>query len=84
MKLRKRNEEDTNLSFLDVIACGFGAIILLLMITKVTEPIVLEQATQNLEGIVADRDQRPLSHSRRCPDDQGRARYRPAHDSLSV
>jgi hypothetical protein len=54
MKLRKRNEEDTNLSFLDVIACGFGAIILLLMITKVTEPIVLEQATQNLEGIVAD------------------------------
>ena len=54
MKLRKRNEDDTNLSFLDVIACGFGAIILLLMITKITEPIVLEEATQNLEGIVAD------------------------------
>jgi len=54
MKFRKRHEEDTNLSFLDVIACGFGAIILLLMITKVTEPIVLEEATQNLEGIVAD------------------------------
>ena len=54
MKLRRRSEEDTSLSFLDVIACGFGAIILLLMITKVTEPIVLEKATRNLEGIVAD------------------------------
>jgi len=54
MKLRRRGEEDTNLSFLDVIACGFGAIVLLLMITKIAEPIVLEQATQNLDGIVAD------------------------------
>jgi len=54
MKLRRRGEEDTSLSFLDVIACGFGAIILLLMITKVTQPIVLEEATRDLEGIVAD------------------------------
>jgi len=54
MKLRRRGDEDTNLSFLDVIACGFGAIVLLLMITKVTQPIVLEEATRDLEGIVAD------------------------------
>jgi len=57
MKFRRRAEEDTNLSFLDVIACGFGAIILLLMITKVTQPIVLEQSTRNLEGLVADLQQ---------------------------
>jgi len=36
MSRRKRAPEDINLSFLDVICCGFGAIILLLMITKVT------------------------------------------------
>jgi hypothetical protein len=54
MKLRKRQGEDVNLSFLDVICCGFGAIILLLMITKVTAPIVLEEATRNLDGNVAD------------------------------
>jgi len=57
MKFRRRGEEDTNLSFLDVIACGFGAIILLLMITKVTQPIVLEESTRNLEGIIADLQQ---------------------------
>jgi hypothetical protein len=57
MKFRKRAEEDTNLSFLDVIACGFGAIVLLLMITKVTQPIVLEESTRNLEGLVADLQQ---------------------------
>jgi hypothetical protein len=57
MKFRKRREEDSNLSFLDVIACGFGAIILLLMITKVTQPIVLEESTRNLEGLVADLQQ---------------------------
>jgi hypothetical protein len=57
MKFRRRSEEDTNLSFLDVIACGFGAIILLLMITKVTQPLVLEVSTRNLEGLVADLQQ---------------------------
>jgi hypothetical protein len=54
MKLRRRAEEDTSLSFLDVIACGFGAIILLLMISKVAAPIVLEEATRDLDGLVAD------------------------------
>ena len=54
MSLRKRAPEDINLSFLDVICCGFGAIILLLMITKVTEPVVLEQSTIHLDGRIAD------------------------------
>ncbi len=54
MKLRRREGEDFNISFLDVICCGFGAIILLLMITKVVEPIVLEDSARELEGSVND------------------------------
>ena len=54
MKLRRRAGEDFNISFLDVICCGFGAIILLLMITKVVEPIVLEDSARELEGSVND------------------------------
>ncbi|MGI9293627.1 MAG: hypothetical protein ACR2PS_06555 [Pseudomonadales bacterium] len=54
MKLRRRQGEDFNISFLDVICCGFGAIILLLMITKVVQPIVLEDSTRQLEGSVND------------------------------
>lgn len=54
MKYRRRDTETISISFLDVICCGFGAIILLLMITKIVEPVVLEQSTQNLEGVVAD------------------------------
>jgi len=57
MRLRRKQEEDTNLSFLDVICCGFGAIILLLMITKVTQPMVLEQGTVDLDGRVAELQQ---------------------------
>ncbi len=42
-----------SLSFLDTIACGFGAIILLLVLTKVFEPVVLEETSVHLEGLVA-------------------------------
>ncbi|MEE9255290.1 MAG: vWA domain-containing protein [Pseudomonadales bacterium] len=51
---RRRGVEEFSLSFLDVISCGFGAIILLLVITKVVEPVVLEQTTVHLEGVIAD------------------------------
>ncbi len=43
-----------SLSFLDVISCGFGAIILLLVIIKVVEPVVLEQTSLHLDGLLAD------------------------------
>lgn len=42
-----------SLSFLDVISCGFGAIVLLLVLTKTAEPIILEQTTEALDGRVA-------------------------------
>jgi hypothetical protein len=54
---QRRGVEEFSVSFLDVICCGFGAIILLLMITKTVEPIVLEKSQINLEGKVADREQ---------------------------
>lgn len=42
------------LSFLDAIACGFGAVLLLLVITKVTQPIVLQQTTATLSKQVTE------------------------------
>ena len=51
--LRRREIEQFSLSFLDVICCGFGAIVLLLIITKTMEPMVLERTTVDLDGQVA-------------------------------
>lgn len=50
---RKNRETDTfNLSFLDVICCGFGAVILLLVITKIYEPITIEESKAELEALL--------------------------------
>ena len=55
MSLRKRRGvEAVSLSFLDCICCGFGAIILLLVITKTAEPVVLEQTSVQLDGVIDD------------------------------
>ena len=51
----RRELEEIGLSFLDVICCGFGAIILLLMIVKIVEPIVLEEPELNLDGVVVQK-----------------------------
>ncbi|HJP51399.1 MAG TPA: hypothetical protein QF611_10240, partial [Pseudomonadales bacterium] len=53
MKPKRREIEGVSLSFLDVISCGFGAIILMLVLTKVFEPVVLEDTIENLEGYLA-------------------------------
>jgi len=50
--IRRRGLEEIGLSFLDVICCGFGAIILLLMIIKTVDPILLEDPVVNLQGLV--------------------------------
>ena len=53
MRKRKRREVETlNLSFLDAVSCGFGAIILLLVITKLFEPIRLEESQTELEQLM--------------------------------
>ena len=48
---KRRNIEAFSLSFLDCICCGFGAIILLLVISKIYEPVVIEEAENNLEPV---------------------------------
>ncbi|MDA0953115.1 MAG: VWA domain-containing protein [Proteobacteria bacterium] len=53
MSRSRRETEPFSLSFLDVICCGFGAIILLLMITKTVQPQIIEQSTINLDGRIA-------------------------------
>jgi hypothetical protein len=53
MSKRRRDLESMNLSFLDVITCGFGGIILLLVIIKIFEPIRLEESHDQLEGLIA-------------------------------
>jgi hypothetical protein len=53
MKRQRRQRRATevfSMSFLDVISCGFGAIILLLVLNEVGEPIQLEQAKVDLDG----------------------------------
>ena len=54
MKRRGRREIDPfSLSFLDCICCGFGAIILLLTLTRMSEPRAIEEAREDLNGRVA-------------------------------
>ena len=53
MKTRRREIEGVSLSFLDVISCGFGALILLLVLTRVFEPVILEDSVENLQGYLA-------------------------------
>jgi len=54
MTKRKRRDVDTfSLSFLDCICCGFGAIILLLVITKIYEPVRLDEIQESLNGLIA-------------------------------
>ena len=56
MKRRRDRRTEINsfgLSFLDCICCGFGAIILLLVLTKIGEPRALEALRIELEGLVA-------------------------------
>jgi hypothetical protein len=53
MSKRKRRDVDIfNMSFLDVVSCGFGAIILLLVIIQVSEPRVIQQLAVDLTGLV--------------------------------
>lgn len=51
---KRRDNESFNIAFLDVMSCGFGAIILLLMITRITAPIPLETSETSNEGSVLE------------------------------
>jgi hypothetical protein len=49
---RRREVEVFSLSFLDCICCGFGAIILLLVLSEIGQPAALEQSRRHLGGEV--------------------------------
>jgi hypothetical protein len=53
MARRKRNIEAFSLSFLDCICCGFGAIVLLLVLSKIYEPVILEKTNEDLAQLIA-------------------------------
>ena len=48
IKKRKREQQEASISFLDVISCGFGAIVLLLIIAKVGDPSAVEEIESNI------------------------------------
>jgi hypothetical protein len=50
---KRRDVEVFSLSFLDCICCGFGAIILLLVLSKVAQPVILEKTEDDLEQLIA-------------------------------
>ena len=52
MRKKRRDVETGSLSFLDVVCCGFGAVILLLVITKIFEPIRLEETHVDLQNLI--------------------------------
>ena len=54
MQIRRREAETFSLSFLDVIACGFGAVILLLIITLAFEPISAQEEVEQIKQRAAD------------------------------
>ena len=57
MKKQRKSIDIFNLSFLDVVSCGFGAIILLLVLSKVSEPLVIEKMSRDLSGRVQELEQ---------------------------
>jgi predicted Holliday junction resolvase-like endonuclease len=54
MKIKRRTIEVFSMSFLDVISCGFGAIILLLVLSLALEPRTLEFIKSDLSGKIEE------------------------------
>jgi len=54
MKRQRRASPEASISFLDVISCGFGAIVLLLVIARVGDPAALEEAENKLRATVKE------------------------------
>ncbi len=54
MKKKNKAVEIFSLSFLDVVSCGFGAIILLLVLIKASEPLVQDAISTDLSGKVEE------------------------------
>ena len=53
MRNRRHDIEIFSLSFLDVICCAFGAIILLFVLSKFAEPVIIEGVRKDLQAEIA-------------------------------
>ena len=53
MQQRRRDIDIFSLSFLDVICCAFGAIILLFVLSKFAEPVIIEEVHVDLQAEIA-------------------------------
>ncbi|HEY7378055.1 MAG TPA: vWA domain-containing protein, partial [Steroidobacteraceae bacterium] len=53
MRLKRHTTEVFSMSFLDCICCGFGAMILILVLTETGQPVVLEKVRTDMHGQVA-------------------------------
>ena len=53
MRNRRRDIEIFSLSFLDVICCAFGAIILLFVLSKFAEPVIIDEVREDLQAEIA-------------------------------
>ncbi len=58
MRRKRREIEVFSLSFLDVVSCGFGAIILLLVISKFAAPLARERAAATMTATIAQVERR--------------------------
>ena len=53
MRRRKKQRAETaafSLSFLDAVSCGFGALVILLVLTKMGQPVAIEEAREDLDA----------------------------------
>jgi len=57
MRKRRNDSESSSIAFLDVISCGFGAMILLLLITDSSPPITLEASAVQLQMPITELQQ---------------------------
>ena len=57
---KRRDVETSSLSFLDSVACGFGAIILLLILTKVFEPVLVQEELAALNASIEQLEDRTI------------------------
>lgn len=57
MRSQRRDLQVFSLSFLDCICCGFGAVILLFVLSKFGEPLAIEQSTTELQAAIARLEQ---------------------------
>ena len=62
-RLARRDVEVFSLSFLDAICCGFGAVILLLVLTEVGEPVVFEKIARGTRRAACSSCRRNSSRS---------------------